>query len=168
MELADISLTGAKTIEFSPDHAFQTLVSGLYAELGHEAPDLTPTDDPIRILDLEFEEVAYRIMHDRIRNFTALTVSCTFGPIPASAEGAILTRLLELNLMLHVEASGMFCIDPESGQAAFLFRWPLYQANALALLAALQQLGMQARNWRLSHFLDQPETTLPAAFAVRI
>ena len=83
----------------------------------------------------------------------SIDIHAHFGPPPENQKLAVLQRLLEINLLLPLDAAARLALDAESGDIIFSYRWS--GDELAALFASLQMTASQAQAWHEDYFLDE-------------
>lgn len=83
----------------------------------------------------------------------SLSIYVHYGVPPQENITAILTRLLEINLLMPQTFCERLGLDPESG--AVIFQYKIKAISAEKSLAFIQHAASKAREWRDDYFLHE-------------
>ncbi len=83
----------------------------------------------------------------------SLSIFVHYGVPPKENNAAILTRLLEINLLMPQTYFERIGIDPESG--AVIFQYRIKALSAQQILFLIQHAASKAQEWRDDYFLHE-------------
>lgn len=137
---------------------FTTLMVDLHARMGLPSPAASPPGQgQSSAVELEWRQVRFRIEHEPVLDPASLVVQCFYGMPSQGRIQDVLMRLLEVNHVLAIKRAGAtFGVDPESGEAVYLFAGTLSDVTDASLFSALKLAACHALHWRESFLLGDP------------
>lgn len=133
---------------------FIDLVEDVFRDLGFPPPAMT--HDPAEPLSMEIEvdEVSFEVVHVPEQRPQKILIECNFGSPPPAQVVPVLTRLLQVNLILAREHQATFGADSRTNAVIFTSSENLVDTNATALMDEMRALAKRAKEWRRSYYLE--------------
>lgn len=137
---------------------FGRLVVDLHACMGLPPPAGFPLPPGQSAhVELEWRAVRFRIEHAPALDARSFVVQCFYGTPPPTRTQEVLTRLLEVNLVLAVKRAGVtFGMDPGCGEVVYVFVGSLSEVTGAVLFSAMKLATDHALHWRETFLLGDP------------
>ncbi|MDO8301082.1 CesT family type III secretion system chaperone [Lacisediminimonas sp.] len=133
---------------------FIDLVEDVFRDLGFPPPAMTHEPSEPLSMEIEVDEVSFEVVHVPDQRPQHILIECNFGLPPPGQVVPVLTRLLQVNLIMAREHQATFGADSRTGAVIFTSSESLAETNARALMDEMRALAKRAKEWRRSYYLE--------------